>query len=157
MHPSDGRVVSNFIVQALRNEPVTLYGDGSQTRSFCYVDDLVDGFVRLMGKPGVTGPINLGNPAEFTVRELAEMVIELTGSTSELVFRPLPQDDPMQRQPDISRARNELGWQPTVALRDGLARTIAHFEARVGDSARPAAVAAEHLVPVQTAEASLAG
>jgi len=128
MHPDDGRVVSNFIMQALRGEPVTLYGDGSQTRSFCYVDDLIEGFVRLMAVEGETGPVNLGNPHEFTVRELAELVIELTGSRSRLVLKPLPQDDPMQRRPDIGRARELLGWQPTIALREGLARTIAHFE-----------------------------
>lgn len=130
MNPDDGRVVSNFIVQALRNEPVTLYGEGQQTRSFCYVDDLVSGFVKLMGAPdGITGPINLGNPVESTVRELAELVIAMTGSRSQLVFRPLPVDDPRQRRPDISQAMRELDWQPQVALRSGLERTIAHFEA----------------------------
>lgn len=129
MHPNDGRVVSNFIVQALRNEPITIFGSGTQTRSFCYVDDLIEGLVRLMGAPaGVTGPINLGNPGEFQVRELAEMVIEMTGSRSGIVFKPLPADDPTQRKPDISRARQELGWQPTVSLREGLERTIAYFE-----------------------------
>ena len=129
MHPNDGRVVSNFIVQALRNEPITIFGNGTQTRSFCYVDDLIDGLIRLMGAPaGVTGPINLGNPGEFQVRELAEMVIEMTGSRSGIVFKPLPVDDPTQRKPDISRARQELGWQPTVSLREGLERTIAYFE-----------------------------
>jgi UDP-glucuronate decarboxylase len=131
MHPNDGRVVSNFIVQALRGQPVTLYGDGQQTRSFCYVDDLIEGFVRLMNADGVTTPVNIGNPGEFTVRELAELVIELTGSRSEIVHRPLPQDDPTQRRPDITRARELLGWQPTIALRDGLARTIAYFEAKL--------------------------
>jgi UDP-glucuronate decarboxylase len=127
MHPKDGRVVSNFIIQALQGQPITIYGDGSQTRSFCYVDDLVEGFVRLMASE-VTGPVNLGNPGEFTIRELAEMIVEMTGSRSEIVLRPLPQDDPMQRRPDISRAKQDLGWEPTIALRDGLARTIAYFE-----------------------------
>jgi UDP-glucuronate decarboxylase len=129
MHPNDGRVVSNFIVQALQNKPITLYGTGAQTRSFCYVSDLVDGLVRLMNsKPAVTGPINLGNPGEFTIRELAELVIELTGSKSKLVRRPLPQDDPKQRQPDIAQAKKVLGWQPKVKLRDGLKKSIPYFE-----------------------------
>jgi len=129
MHPSDGRVVSNFIMQALRNESITLYGDGSQTRSFCYVDDLVDGLIRLMESPDdVTGPINLGNPNEFTIRELAERVIALTGSVSKLEFRPLPQDDPKQRQPDIARAQNTLKWAPKVELEAGLKKTIAYFD-----------------------------
>jgi UDP-glucuronate decarboxylase len=129
MHPNDGRVVSNFIVQALRGEPITLYGDGSQTRSFCYVDDLIDGFLRMMDTPDdVTGPINLGNPGEFTIRELAEKVIAITGSRSKLVHRPLPENDPLQRQPDIARARALLDWQPAVALEQGLERTIAYFE-----------------------------
>jgi UDP-glucuronate decarboxylase len=128
MHPNDGRVVSNFIVQALKGEPITLYGDGAQTRSFCYVDDLIEAFLRLMAAPDeVTGPINLGNPGEFTIRELAEKVIALTGSKSKLEFRPLPADDPMQRKPDISLARKTLGWEPKVALEDGLIRTIAYF------------------------------
>jgi UDP-glucuronate decarboxylase len=131
MHPNDGRVVSNFIVQALRGEPVTLYGDGSQTRSFCYVDDLIEGFVRLMEAPETTGPINLGNPIEFEVRQLAEMVIELTGSKSTLVFKPLPQDDPQQRRPDITQAQNELGWKPAVPLREGLNKTITYFDAKL--------------------------
>ncbi|UEM22148.1 SDR family oxidoreductase [Skermanella mucosa] len=132
MHPQDGRVVSNFIVQALRGEPVTLYGDGSQTRSFCYVEDLIEGFVRLMAAPDdVIGPINLGNPGEFTIRQLAELVIEMTGSKSEIVFKPLPQDDPTQRRPDISRAKEKLDWQPTVPLKEGLARTIAYFERKL--------------------------
>ncbi|MEL7041219.1 MAG: UDP-glucuronic acid decarboxylase family protein [Pseudomonadota bacterium] len=130
MHPNDGRVVSNFIVQALRREDITLYGDGQQTRSFCYVDDMVDGLVRLMESPdGVTGPINLGNPDEFTIKQLAEQVIDLTGSASKMVHKPLPQDDPKQRQPDIERAKTQLDWAPTVALRDGLAKTIAYFDA----------------------------
>ena len=129
MHPNDGRVVSNFIVQALRGEPITIYGEGRQTRSFCYVDDLIEGFIRLMATPqGVTGPINLGNPGEFTIRQLAEMVIELTGASSKLIFNPLPADDPMQRQPDISVASRELGWVPEIALRAGLQKTIAYFD-----------------------------
>ena len=129
MHPNDGRVVSNFIMQALRGEDITLYGDGLQTRSFCYVDDLVEGLIRLMESPdGVTGPINLGNPGEFTIKELAEQVIDLTGSGSKMIHQPLPQDDPKQRQPDIGRAREYLDWQPGIELRDGLSRTIAYFE-----------------------------
>ncbi|MGH8460357.1 MAG: UDP-glucuronic acid decarboxylase family protein [Stenotrophobium sp.] len=128
MHPNDGRVVSNFIVQALLGRPITLFGDGLQTRSFCYVDDLVDGLVRLMNSPApVTGPINLGNPGEFTIRELAELVVKLTGSKSEIVYEPLPQDDPKQRQPDITKARTILGWNPEVALREGLEKTIPYF------------------------------
>ncbi len=130
MHPNDGRVVSNFIVQALKNEPITIYGEGQQTRSFCYVDDLLDGFLKLMATPkGFTGPVNLGNPGEFTIRELAERVIALTGSRSQLVFMPLPADDPTQRQPDISLARRELGWSPGIALEQGLQRTIEYFDA----------------------------
>lgn len=129
MHPSDGRVVSNFIVQALNGDPITIYGDGSQTRSFCYVDDLIDGFIRLMASPAsVTGPINLGNPGEFTIKDLAEIVIDMTGSSSELIYLPLPQNDPQQRQPDITLARERLHWQPSVALREGLSRTIEHFD-----------------------------
>jgi UDP-glucuronate decarboxylase len=129
MHPNDGRVVSNFIVQALRGEDITLFGDGGQTRAFCYVDDLIEGFLRLMATgEEVTGPINLGNPHEIPVRALAERVIALTGSRSSIVYRPLPQDDPMQRCPDITRARAVLGWEPSIALDDGLARTIAYFE-----------------------------
>ena len=129
MHPADGRVVSNFIVQALKGEPITLYGDGRQTRSFCYVDDLVDGLVRLMDTDDeVTGPVNLGNPAEFSMQQLAELVVARTGSRSELAYAPLPADDPRQRQPDITRARELLGWQPTVALDDGLQRTIDYFK-----------------------------
>lgn len=129
MHPADGRVVSNFIVQALKGEPITIYGEGLQTRSFCYRDDLVEGFIRLMatGKD-VTGPINLGNPGEFTMIELAEAVIDLTGSASKLTFLPLPADDPKQRQPDITKAREILGWEPKVKLRDGLTHTIAYFD-----------------------------
>jgi len=129
MHAADGRVVSNFIVQALKGEPITLYGDGTQTRSFCYVDDLVDGLVRLMDSAdAVTGPVNLGNPAEFSMLELAEKVIAATGSKSNLAFAPLPEDDPRQRQPDITRARELLGWQPAVPLDDGLKRTINYFK-----------------------------
>jgi UDP-glucuronate decarboxylase len=129
MHPSDGRVVSNFIVQALNGDPITIYGDGSQTRSFCYVDDLIDGFIRLMASPAsVTGPINLGNPGEFTIKDLAEIVIDMTGSSSELIYLPLPQNDPRQRQPDITLAKERLQWQPSVVLREGLSRTIEHFD-----------------------------
>jgi UDP-glucuronate decarboxylase len=129
MHPNDGRVVSNFIVQALKGEPITLYGEGNQTRSFCYVDDLVEGFIRLMGTGDeVTGPINLGNPGEFTIRQLAEKVIALTGSKSKLEYRPLPQDDPQQRQPNIEKAKAVLGWEPTIALEAGLKKTIAYFD-----------------------------
>ena len=128
MHPADGRVVSNFIMQALRNEPITIYGDGSQTRSFCYVDDLIRGLISLMETgPDVTGPINIGNPNEFTVRELAEKVIELTGSSSQIVQEPLPQDDPRQRQPNIAKAKADLSWEPTVELADGLVKTIDYF------------------------------
>ena len=130
MHPNDGRVVSNFIMQALRGEPITLYGEGLQTRSFCYVDDLVEGFIRLMNTGDeVTGPINLGNPGEFTIRALAEMVVAQTGSKSKITYQPLPSDDPKQRQPDISKARALLDdWQPTIALEQGLTRTIAYFD-----------------------------
>jgi UDP-glucuronate decarboxylase len=129
MHPNDGRVVSNFIVQALKNEPITLYGEGQQTRSFCYVDDLVEGFLRLMDTgDDVTGPINLGNPGEFTIRALAEKVIALTGSSSELAHRPMPEDDPKQRQPDITVAKTVLAWEPTIALEVGLTKTIAYFD-----------------------------
>jgi len=135
MHPNDGRVVSNFIVQALKGEDITIYGEGQQSRSFCYVDDLVEGFLRFMelpgraGEPGYAGPINLGNPNEFTIRQLAEQVIQLTGSKSKMVFRPLPADDPLQRQPDISRAREHLAdWQPKVQLEEGLRHTIAFFD-----------------------------
>ena len=128
MHPNDGRVVSNFIVQALRGEPITIYGDGSQTRSFCFVDDLVDGMIRLMNTSHeVTGPMNVGNPGEFTMLELARAVLEITGSSSQIEYRPLPQDDPKQRQPNIDLARRELGWEPTIALRAGLERTIDYF------------------------------
>jgi len=129
MHPNDGRVVSNFIVQALRNNDITLYGDGMQTRSFCYVDDLVEGLIRLMETGnGVVGPVNLGNPEEFTIRQLAEIVVDISGSASKIVHRPLPTDDPKQRQPDISEAQELLGWRPTVPLRVGLTKTAAYFE-----------------------------
>ena len=129
MHPNDGRVVSNFVIQALKNEPISVYGDGSQTRSFCYVDDLIDGFLKLMDAPDdVTGPVNIGNPGEFTIKQLAEMVIEMTGSKSELTFQPLPQDDPLQRCPDITRAKEKLGWEPTIPLSEGLEKTIAYFK-----------------------------
>ena len=129
MHPNDGRVVSNFIVQALKGEPITLYGEGLQTRSFCFVDDLVEGFLRLMGAGDeVTGPINLGNPGEFTIRALAEKVVELTGAASKIEYRPLPQDDPQQRQPNIEKAKAILDWEPTVHLEEGLRRTISYFD-----------------------------
>jgi len=132
MHPNDGRVVSGFILQALTGEPITLFGDGSQTRSFCYVDDLIEGFVRFMeSEDGFIGPVNLGNPAEMTVRQLAETIVELTGSSSELVYRPLPQDDPKQRQPDISLAKEELDWEPRVELKEGLTETIEYFDAQL--------------------------
>jgi UDP-glucuronate decarboxylase len=127
----DGRVVSNFVIQALRGNELTVYGRGSQTRSFCYVDDLVDGLMRLMDHPDVDGPVNLGNPSEFTVRELAEEVLQLTGSNSPIVFRPLPEDDPKQRRPDIGRARRLLGFEPRVSLREGLTRTVEDFRARL--------------------------
>ena len=130
MHPHDGRVVSNFIMQALRGEDITIYGDGQQTRSFCYVSDLIEGWMRLMATgDDITGPINIGNPGEFTMLELAENVIELTGSNSQLVYEPLPADDPKQRQPDITLAKEKLGWEPTVPLREGLAKTIEYFDA----------------------------
>jgi len=128
MHPNDGRVVSNFIVQALRGEDITLYGDGSQTRSFCYVDDLIEAFMRMMATPaGFVGPVNIGNPGEFTIRELAETVLRLVGGPSKLVFKPLPSDDPQQRRPDIGLARQHLGWEPRIALEPGLQRTIDYF------------------------------
>lgn len=133
MHPNDGRVVSNFIVQALNDEPITLYGDGNQSRSFCYVDDLIEAFVRLMDSPDeLTGPINLGNPSEMTIRELAETIIDMTGSRSSLIYFPLPSDDPRQRRPDITLARKSLNWEPGTPLREGLARTITYFRNLLG-------------------------
>jgi len=141
MHPNDGRVVSNFIVQALTGQPITIYGDGSQTRSFCYVDDLVEGLIRLMAAPDeVTGPMNLGNPVEKTIRELAETVIALTQSNVEIEYLPLPEDDPLQRCPDISQARKILDWAPTVDVEIGLQRTVAYFQ---GIVAAPAHAAGE--------------
>lgn len=129
MHPNDGRVVSNFIVQALRGAPLTIYGDGSQTRSFCYVDDLIDGFIQLMDSPdSMTGPVNLGNPAEYTIRELAELVVRMTGSRSEIIHKPLPMDDPERRRPDITLAATQLGWKPRVSLAQGLEKTVAYFD-----------------------------
>lgn len=146
MHASDGRVVSNFIVQALRGEDITIYGDGSQTRSFCYVDDLVEGFIRLMESgPDLQGPVNLGNPVEFTIRQLAEAVLAKVGGRSKLIELPLPQDDPLQRKPDISLAKRKLGWEPRVALDQGLDRTIAYFRSVVGESDR--AIDAEARMP----------
>jgi UDP-glucuronate decarboxylase len=139
MHPNDGRVVSNFIVQALRGEDITIFGEGTQTRAFCYVDDLIEGFVRMMGTDDATvGPINLGNPHEIPMNELAQVVIRLTGSRSKLVKRPLPADDPTQRCPDISRAKEVLGWQPTVPLEEGLGKTIAYFDRLLSSGAQPA-------------------
>jgi UDP-glucuronate decarboxylase len=132
MLPDDGRVVSNFIVQALQGKDLTIYGDGTQTRSFCYVDDLIEGFVRLMNHPTLTGPVNIGNPGEFTMLELAEQVLQKVGGPSKLTFHPLPGDDPKQRQPDITLAQTELGWQPQVALADGLDATIAYFRQQLG-------------------------
>ena len=147
MHPNDGRVVSNFIVQALKGESITLYGDGMQTRSFCYVDDLVDGLMRLMDSSAdVTGPINLGNPAEMTIRMLAETVVGMTGSRSKIEYRPLPSDDPRQRQPDITRAQQTLNWRPSTQLREGLVKTIAYFDMLLSGKDTeftPAAVAAQ--------------
>jgi UDP-glucuronate decarboxylase len=138
MHPNDGRVVSNFIVRSLEGKPITIYGDGSQTRSFCFVDDTIDGLIRLMETADdVTGPINIGNPDEISVRELAELVIRKTGETVELKLCPLPDDDPKQRQPDIGRARELLRWEPSVPLEEGLARTIAHFRQLTGEVKKP--------------------
>jgi UDP-glucuronate decarboxylase len=129
MHPNDGRVVSNFVVQALRGEDITIYGDGMQTRSFCYVDDLIEGFVRMMASPDeVTGPVNLGNPREFTMLQLARHAIDMTGSKSRIVHRPLPPDDPRQRRPDITKAKKLLEWEPKVPLEEGLKKTIAYFD-----------------------------
>ena len=132
MHPNDGRVVSNFIVQALRGEDLTIYGDGSQTRSFCYVDDLVDGFVRFMNQTATVGPLNLGNPGEFTMLELAEIILKQVGGASKITHRPLPADDPKQRRPDITLAKKHLGWEPRVPLAEGIARTIAYFRQELG-------------------------
>jgi UDP-glucuronate decarboxylase len=140
MHPFDGRVVSNFIIQALRNEDITIFGDGSQTRSFCFRDDLIEGIIRLMGYEGDDAhlPVNIGNPNEFTIKQLAELTIKLTGASSKLIFKPLPEDDPMQRQPDIVRAKSLLGWEPTVELEEGLARTIEYFKSiDLGDFRAP--------------------
>jgi UDP-glucuronate decarboxylase len=129
MDPADGRVVSNFIVQSLQGDTNTIFGDGLQTRAFCYVDDLIEGFIRLMNSPAeLTGPINLGNPKEFTMQELADLIIEITGSKSRIEHRPLPEDDPVRRRPDITRAERDLGWKPTIELREGLGKTIAYFE-----------------------------
>jgi UDP-glucuronate decarboxylase len=134
MHPNDGRVVSNFIVQALLGRDITVYGEGLQTRSFCYVDDLVDGLVRFMDTPAdITGPVNIGNPSEFTIIELAQMIVDLVGSRSKIVHRPLPENDPKQRQPDISLAQELLGWKPRVALKEGLTSTVAYFERLLSD------------------------
>jgi UDP-glucuronate decarboxylase len=133
MHPNDGRVASNFIVQALKGEPITLYGTGSQSRSFCYVDDLVTGMIAMMDQDEIVGPVNMGNPVEFTILELATMVKELTGSKSEIVSQPLPQDDPVRRCPDITLAKAKLRWEPTIPLRDGLIRTIDYFRSHLGD------------------------
>jgi UDP-glucuronate decarboxylase len=127
MHPNDGRVVSNFIVQALKGNDITIYGDGSQTRSFCYADDLIEGMVRLMNAEDVIGPVNIGNPGEFTIKELAEEIIALTGSGSKIVYQPLPSDDPKQRRPDITLAKERLGWEPVIPLKDGLVKTIEYF------------------------------
>ena len=144
MHPNDGRVVSNFIVQALLGHDITIYGEGSQTRSFCYVDDLVDGLIRLMGTShDVTGPVNIGNPDEFTILELASAVISLTGSSSKIIHKPLPQDDPRQRRPDISLADKELSWAPRVKLKDGLVQTIAYFDNLLSDQALRASLNAD--------------
>jgi UDP-glucuronate decarboxylase len=149
MHPNDGRVVSNFIIQALRNEDITIYGTGDQTRSFCYVSDLVDGLMRLIQTPDeVTGPVNLGNPVEFTIRQLAETVISLTGSSSKIAYRPLPEDDPRQRCPDISLAQNLLAWAPRVQLRDGLMKTIEYFERLLRSEPR------DERLPIRSAKAA---
>jgi UDP-glucuronate decarboxylase len=138
MHPNDGRVVSNFIVQALKGEPITLYGDGSQTRAFCYVDDLIEGFLRMMDAPDdITGPMNLGNPVETSVAELAELVVDLTGSSSRIIYGPLPIDDPIQRCPDISQANAILDWKPSTELRSGLQRTIGYFEGLLSGFRQP--------------------
>jgi UDP-glucuronate decarboxylase len=136
MHPNDGRVVSNFIVQALKGEDITIYGDGSQTRAFCYVDDLVEAILRMMATDAkITGPVNIGNPGEFSMRELADLVIELTGTKSKIVPKPLPPDDPKQRRPDISLAKATLGWEPKIPLREGLRKTIDYFDAFLSEEA----------------------
>jgi UDP-glucuronate decarboxylase len=133
MHPADGRVVSNFVMQALQNQDITMYGDGRQTRSFCYVSDLVDGMIRMMGSESTfRGPVNLGNPVEFTMLELAEEILQQTRSSSRIIFKPLPQDDPCQRRPDISLAKDQLGWEPTIPLREGLKPTIEWFRQKIG-------------------------
>ena len=132
MHPNDGRVVSNFIVQALKGEPITMYGDGSQTRSFCFVDDLIEGFVRLMvSDKEITGPVNLGNPGEFTIRQLASQVLEIVEADTNLIEAPLPEDDPKQRKPDISLAQKTLGWEPAIPLEEGLRRTVDYFRQQI--------------------------
>jgi len=127
MHPNDGRVVSNFIVQALKKEPITIYGSGNQTRAFCYVDDLVTGLISMMDQKEIVGPINMGNPAEYSIKDLARMIKELSGSSSEIVFMPLPQDDPVRRRPDITLAKEKLGWEPKVPIHEGMVRTIGYF------------------------------
>jgi len=145
MHPNDGRVVSNFVVQALKGEPITLFGDGNQTRSFCFVTDLIDGLIRLMDShDDLTGPINLGNPKEFTIRQLAESVIEITGSRSQIEYKPLPVDDPRQRQPDIRRARESLGWSPRMELREGLQKTVDYFDKLLKQEPRQPAHVSTH-------------
>ena len=131
MHPNDGRVVSNFIVQALKGEDITIYGDGQQSRSFCYVDDLIEGFVRLMKQTETIGPVNIGNPSEFTMLQLAEVTLKLVGGKSKIIYKPLPSDDPRQRQPDITLAKKYLNWKPTVPLEEGLKRTIAYFKTQI--------------------------
>jgi UDP-glucuronate decarboxylase len=147
MHPNDGRVVSNFVIQALLGRDITVYGDGQQTRSFCFVDDLIDGLVRLMDtSPDITGPVNVGNPSEFTIMELAQMTVSLVGSRSKIVHRPLPENDPKQRQPDISLAQQLLGWRPRIALKEGLAKTIAYFEHLLSDETLRAQLAKEATV-----------
>jgi len=138
MHPNDGRVVSNFIVQALKGEPITIYGDGSQTRSFCYVDDMTDALVKLMNTPPTfTGPVNIGNPREFTILELARLILKQTGSVSRIIFKPLPSDDPMQRQPDIAMARKELAWEPSIQLEEGIGKTIEYFKGLLASTKDP--------------------
>ena len=132
MHPNDGRVVSNFVLQALRNDPITIYGSGDQTRSFCYVDDLVTGLIAMMDQDEIIGPVNMGNPGEYSIKELAMMVREISGSSSEIVFRPLPQDDPVRRKPDVTLAKEKLGWEPKVPVREGLIRTIGYFRQMLG-------------------------